>query len=93
MKISWMIVDTEKLHGYYGSTMRLSPRQTQILRLMMDGKDNEQIAAELGVKHASVQNYKFHLRQILRVRGDVGLVKWAHDNLDSVTGLGDAVLK
>lgn len=60
--------------------MKLTPRQIQILNLMLDGKENDDIAAELGIKQSSVQNYKFHLRRVLRVRGDVGLVKWATEN-------------
>jgi len=56
---------------------RLSPRDTELLRLIVDGKRVEQIAESLGVSEKTVANRKSLLRSKLDVATDVELMKAA----------------
>lgn len=56
----------EELFGHFVSDHGLSERQTEVLRLLLDGRTNQQIASELVVSDNTV---KFHVRNVLQKTG------------------------
>lgn len=67
----------------YGDTdpdkpsVRLTPRQTEVLRLICDGLTERDIAAELGISHHTVHVHKNNIMQTLNLHSKVDLVKYA----------------
>lgn len=59
------------------STKRLSPRQSQILKLMAVGKLMKQIALELGISVKTVETHRAALMARIGVRDIAGLVRYA----------------
>jgi DNA-binding CsgD family transcriptional regulator len=57
---------------------RLAPRERDVLRLMVRGLDNRQIAAELGVTYATVRSYARSLIKKLGARSRLQAVARAH---------------
>lgn len=55
----------------------LTPRETDILKLLAAGKNNQQIAAELFLSKRTVENYRFNLTIKLDVKSTEALVKYA----------------
>ena len=51
----------------YAASHKLTPRETEILRLVLLGKDNQNIAAELWLAPGTV---KVHVHNILKKTGD-----------------------
>lgn len=49
---------------------RLSPREREVLKLVVDGKTSKEIAAMIGVKPASVHTYRSRIMAKLEI-GDV----------------------
>jgi two-component system nitrate/nitrite response regulator NarL len=60
--------------------MQLSPRQKQILRLMADGKNNKEIAKEMGVATGTITSQKWTARIKVGVRDELALYIWATKN-------------
>ena len=60
-----------------GSTERLSPRQTQILKLMANGDSMKQIALALGISVKTVESHRAALITRIGVRDIAGLVRYA----------------
>jgi DNA-binding CsgD family transcriptional regulator len=57
---------------------RLAPRERDVLRLMLRGLDNRQIAAELGLTYATVRSYARSLIKKLGARSRLQAVARAH---------------
>lgn len=55
----------------------LSPRQTEIVRLMADGRSNREIADELGLTHRTVKSYASEIYARLGVPNRAGAVALA----------------
>jgi two-component system nitrate/nitrite response regulator NarL len=69
------------LHNDFSSSSRLSTREAQILRCLMQGSSNKLIARDLGVAEATV---KVHIKTILRkvkVANRTQAAMWAQQNL------------
>jgi DNA-binding NarL/FixJ family response regulator len=60
-----------------GSTERLSPRQSQILKLMANGESMKQIGLELGISVKTVETHRSALMARIGVRDIAGLVRYA----------------
>jgi DNA-binding CsgD family transcriptional regulator len=60
--------------------MQLSKRQKEILRLMVDGKNNKEIAKAMGIKSGTVVSQKWTARIKAGVRDELALYKWAVAN-------------
>jgi DNA-binding NarL/FixJ family response regulator len=60
--------------------MKLSPRQKEILRLMIQGMNPKEIAEEMGINVATVNTQKFTCRIKTDTRDDISLYKWATQN-------------
>lgn len=58
-------------------SVRLTPRQTEVLRLICDGLTERDIAAELGISHHTVHVHKNNIMQTLNLHSKVDLVKYA----------------
>lgn len=63
-----------------GAQMKLSPRQKEILRLMVRGMNPKEIAEEMEINVATVNTQKFTCRIKAGVRDDLALFKWATAN-------------
>jgi DNA-binding NarL/FixJ family response regulator len=59
------------------SSERLSPRQTQILKLLADGNSTKQIALALGISSKTVETHRTALMERIGVRDIAGLVRYA----------------
>jgi RNA polymerase sigma factor (sigma-70 family) len=55
----------------------LSPRQRQVLRLVLDGQTSREIAAVLGVKPSSIHTYRSRIMAKLKVSDIASLVRFA----------------
>jgi len=60
-----------------GSTARLSPRQTQILKLIAEGQSMKQIALQLGISTKTVETHRAALMDRIGMRDVAGLVRYA----------------
>ena len=56
---------------------RLSPRQTQILKLIAEGKTTKQVALELAISVKTVETHRSALMTRLGIRDVAGLVRYA----------------
>lgn len=56
---------------------RLSPREREVLKLVVDGKTSKEIAAVIGVKPASVHTYRSRIMAKLEINDVASLVRLA----------------
>jgi len=61
----------------FNSRERLSPRQTQILKLIAEGKTTKQVALELAISVKTVETHRSALMMRVGVRDVAGLVRYA----------------
>jgi DNA-binding NarL/FixJ family response regulator len=59
------------------SRERLSPRQSQILKLIAEGKTTKQVALELAISVKTVETHRSALMMRVGVRDVAGLVRYA----------------
>ena len=59
------------------SRERLSPRQTQILKLIAEGKTTKQVALELAISVKTVETHRSALMTRIGIRDVAGLVRYA----------------
>ncbi len=64
-----------------GSGMPLTPRETEVLRLIVDGHSNKQIASRLGISEKTVKTYCGRMFQRLGVTDRTQAAIWAERNL------------
>ena len=55
----------------------LSPRERQVLRLVVEGKTSREIAAIVGVKPSSIDTYRSRIMAKLEVNDLASLVRYA----------------
>ena len=55
----------------------LSPRQTQVLKLIASGMSNKQVGRRLGISERTVETHREQLMNRLDIRGTAGLTKFA----------------
>ena len=55
----------------------LSPREKQVLKLVVEGKTSKEIAAIVGVKPSSIDTYRSRIMAKLEVSDVPGLVRFA----------------
>jgi pimeloyl-ACP methyl ester carboxylesterase/DNA-binding CsgD family transcriptional regulator len=60
--------------------MALSPRETEVLRLIADGESNGQIAARLGISINTVERHVSNLYRKIEARGRADATAWAIRN-------------
>jgi DNA-binding NarL/FixJ family response regulator len=65
------------IHGRVATTALLTPRERDVLRLVVDGKSNIESAAALGLSPRSVETYRLRLMQKLGLSDLPSLVKFA----------------
>ena len=63
--------------GSTTTTTRLTPRQTEVLRLICEGMTEREIADDLGISHHTVHIHKNNIMQTLHLHSKVDLVKYA----------------
>lgn len=78
-KIAYQLSDGEGA-GTTDALARLSPRERQILVLLVKGCKQQQIASELGVNVKTVSTYKARLRDKLECSSDIELLRMAMDH-------------
>lgn len=59
------------------TTFELTPRETEILQLIVDGHTNQQIAKKLHISVRTVEFHRANLTEKIGVRDTAGLVKYA----------------
>jgi two-component system response regulator NreC len=55
----------------------LTTREREVLRLVAEGRTNNEIAGALGIGHRTVETYRLHLRQKLGLRTQADLIRYA----------------
>jgi two-component system response regulator NreC len=70
-------VRTATGQGGQKSTIELTPRESQILQLIVDGHTNQQIAKKLHISVRTVEFHRANLTEKIGVRDTAGLVKYA----------------
>jgi DNA-binding NarL/FixJ family response regulator len=67
--------------GRAGQTKRknnlLSPRETEVLQLIAEGKPNKEVALELGVSFKTADKHRQHLMAKLNIHDIAGLTRYA----------------
>ncbi len=63
--------------GSSATATRLTPRQTEVLRLICEGMTEREIADDLGISHHTVHIHKNNIMQTLHLHSKVDLVKYA----------------
>ena len=58
----------------------LSPRELQILKLIVNDIPNKNIATELGLSRRTVEAHRLHLMKKLGIKSIIGLFKYAVKN-------------
>jgi DNA-binding NarL/FixJ family response regulator len=75
----------ERMAGAATTEPQLTPRQIDVLRLIVKGQRMKEIAANLGLSTRTVETHKYDMMATLRLRSTAELVRYALDrrlNLD-----------
>jgi len=56
---------------------RLSPRERQVLKLVVEGRTSKEIARVIGVKPSSIDTYRSRIMAKLEIRDIASLVRFA----------------
>jgi DNA-binding CsgD family transcriptional regulator len=78
--------------GGVATFAKITQRNIAILRLLIDGKNNKQIAKELGITVGTVKVYMGRLFDILRVQDRFAAAMWALHHGEQL-GLGYRIIK
>ncbi|MAT38039.1 MAG: DNA-binding response regulator [Ectothiorhodospiraceae bacterium] len=65
------------VNGASGPVERLSPREFEILQLLLDGCESKEIASRLSISSKTVQNYHYQIKLKLGVKSDIEMMKSA----------------
>lgn len=68
------VIATNSLCGEACAAEALSPREFEVLRLMLEAKSTEEIASAFNLSPKTVANYHYEIKQKLGVRSDIELV-------------------
>jgi DNA-binding NarL/FixJ family response regulator len=63
-----------------GTGARLTQRQSQVLRLVAEGRTMKEVAAELGLSRRTVETHKYQVMQTLGLRTTAELIRYALDH-------------
>jgi DNA-binding NarL/FixJ family response regulator len=72
--VAQAVLDTR---GLPSSDVHLTERETDVLRLVVEGLTSKQIATRLTLSPRTVENHVQHLQRKAGVRGRASLVRWA----------------
>jgi DNA-binding NarL/FixJ family response regulator len=68
------VIATSKLVGEVSAVDELSPREFEILRMLLDAKSTDEIASAFNLSPKTVANYHYEIKSKLGVRSDIELV-------------------
>jgi two-component system response regulator NreC len=71
---------TQRTRVPAGAQESLTPRETDVLRLIVRGYTNRQAAEELGLSVRTIETHRANLMGKLGLKSRVELVRWAADN-------------
>ena len=81
------MVAGDLIHSYQGGSFRqgeprmaLSPRQTEVLQLLAEGKSAKEIAAVLNISTRTVEFHKYHMMDQLKIKTSAELIQYAVKN-------------
>lgn len=77
LKIELWPADPAATSGEFPEPPRLTPRQTEIFGLLLEGKENKEIASQLGVVLKTVDTHREDIYRIYRVHGIAELIREA----------------
>jgi DNA-binding NarL/FixJ family response regulator len=63
-----------------GTGPRLTERQSQVLRLVAEGRTMKEVAAELGLSRRTVETHKYQMMQTLGLHTTAELIRYALDH-------------
>ena len=86
--ISSSLVDKLLQQPRVSSNISLSPRQKDILRLLMDGLDNRAIALDLGLSVKTIENHLTRLYRQLNVHSRLEAANYVREHPDLVAQTG-----
>ena len=66
-------------HGFVPA-VKMSKRETQVLKLLVSGRSNKEISEELEISDKTVSTYKLRLMRKLKAKNVVDLVRYAEMN-------------
>lgn len=67
-------IATSRLSGDVSAVDELTPREFEILRLLLDAKSTDEIAAAFNLSPKTVANYHYEIKLKLGIRSDIELV-------------------
>ncbi len=67
-------IATSRLCDDVSAVTELSPREFEILRMILDARSTEEIASAFNLSPKTVANYHYEIKSKLRVRSDIELV-------------------
>jgi len=65
------------VNGSSGPVETLSPREGEILQMLLDGCDSSEISRRLSISSKTVQNYHYQIKLKLGVKNDIEMMKSA----------------
>jgi DNA-binding NarL/FixJ family response regulator len=68
------VIAADKLCGDASVVSELSPREFEVLRMILDAKSTDEIAAAFNLSPKTVANYHYEIKSKLGVRSDIELV-------------------
>jgi DNA-binding NarL/FixJ family response regulator len=66
-----------RLNGAASPLDKISPREFEIMRMLVEDKSPKEIAEILNISHKTVCNYHYQIKSKLGVKSDIGLVRMA----------------
>ncbi|MEX2594233.1 MAG: helix-turn-helix transcriptional regulator [Anditalea sp.] len=79
--VTHMIGQVSRLETFKKNKMAifetLTDRETEVLQLIAQGKNNPSISKELGISRATVQNHRAKIRQKLDIKSEICFMKYA----------------
>jgi DNA-binding NarL/FixJ family response regulator len=68
------VIATSRLCDEASAVDELSPREFEVLRMILDAKSTDEIASAFNLSPKTVANYHYEIKSKLRVRSDIELV-------------------
>lgn len=68
--------ESEHLKFVADRLLRLSPRETQVLQLIVEGMTSKEAGRRLSISHRTVEVYRERIKEMIGARNVMELVRW-----------------